>query len=668
VNVLPGLLGLSFAFWGWQVDLIAVGLALGVGIEARHFIALGLDLSRPTLHKVVRFTVLAVGMTAVAALVLGPGGIGSTLALLRWLPLAFAPLAFALGYCTAGQVDMRTLAGALSNPVPPRNRPPIDFGYGLVAVCLLSASSANQAAFSFYVCLCALAALTLWRARPRQIRLSRWIVTLGVAAAIGYPMSLGLQALQTTLMGAVTELFIGDGDGVDPYRRSTAIGEIGSLKVSDTIVLRVRSERGDVPTHLHRSVYDSYVQGNWLARKAPLRAVPPMESFQWRLSSAEGQNEVVIAGSTEGQRELIALPPGVAELTDLDADSLQRNRLGSTAVGRPAGSYAFRASWQQGKSSVGEPSPADLEIQSRDGKAMAAVAVKLDLEGKGPRQRIGIIREFFGTGFRYALHQPERERFNSPLSDFINEHRSGHCEYFATATTLLIRAAGIPARYVTGYSVQEWSALEDAFVVRRRHAHAWTIAWLEGRWVTVDTTPATWAQTEADQASVFEPVVDWLSWMLYRYGQWRASGVNQGTPTAWALVMTTTGVLALAWWGWRSRNRVRRRRTGSTPPARPLPQPLGCNSEFGQIQERLAAAGLGREPGETAKLWLQRITHAQIAGDLGLLSELDQLHQRLRFDPHGVSKTQRAQLRAGVAQWLAAFAREPPNRQGDTAH
>ena len=45
VNVLPGLLGLSFAFWGWQVDLIAVGLALGVGIEARHFIALGLDLS-----------------------------------------------------------------------------------------------------------------------------------------------------------------------------------------------------------------------------------------------------------------------------------------------------------------------------------------------------------------------------------------------------------------------------------------------------------------------------------------------------------------------------------------------------------------------------------------------------------------------------------------------
>jgi DNA-3-methyladenine glycosylase II len=63
---------------------------------------------------------------------------------------------------------------------------------------------------------------------------------------------------------------------------------------------------------------------------------------------------------------------------------------------------------------------------------------------------------------------------------------------------LLLRQAGIPARYVVGYSAQEFSALEKAFLVRNRHAHAWAVALVDGHWVTVDTTPATWAEQEAE--------------------------------------------------------------------------------------------------------------------------------------------------------------------------
>jgi transglutaminase-like putative cysteine protease len=76
-----------------------------------------------------------------------------------------------------------------------------------------------------------------------------------------------------------------------------------------------------------------------------------------------------------------------------------------------------------------------------------------------------------------------------PISDFVLNHRSAHCEYFASAAALMMRCAGIPARFVTGYYAHEREAGET--VVRGRDAHAWTEAWIEGTgWVTIDATPS----------------------------------------------------------------------------------------------------------------------------------------------------------------------------------
>ena len=72
--------------------------------------------------------------------------------------------------------------------------------------------------------------------------------------------------------------------------------------------------------------------------------------------------------------------------------------------------------------------------------------------------------------------------------------RAGHCEYFATATVLLLREAGIPARYATGFSVQDFSRMENRSVVRERHAHAWVLAFVNGAWRDLDTTPSNWGE------------------------------------------------------------------------------------------------------------------------------------------------------------------------------
>jgi len=77
------------------------------------------------------------------------------------------------------------------------------------------------------------------------------------------------------------------------------------------------------------------------------------------------------------------------------------------------------------------------------------------------------------------------------IDDFLFGTREGFCEHYAGAFVVLMRAAGIPARVVTGYQGGEVNPLGDYMLVRQRDAHAWTEVWLQGRgWVRVDPTVA----------------------------------------------------------------------------------------------------------------------------------------------------------------------------------
>jgi hypothetical protein len=78
----------------------------------------------------------------------------------------------------------------------------------------------------------------------------------------------------------------------------------------------------------------------------------------------------------------------------------------------------------------------------------------------------------------------------NPLREFLTSKREGHCEYFATATTLYLRSIGIAARVVVGYRGGVYNNLIDALEVRNEHAHAWTEYWIpEYGWYPLDTTP-----------------------------------------------------------------------------------------------------------------------------------------------------------------------------------
>jgi len=91
--------------------------------------------------------------------------------------------------------------------------------------------------------------------------------------------------------------------------------------------------------------------------------------------------------------------------------------------------------------------------------------------------------------FFYTLVPPELGR--NPVDEFLFETRRGFCEHYASAFVFLMRAAGVPARVVTGYQGGEINPLGDYLIVRQSEAHAWAEVWLTGQgWVRVDPTGA----------------------------------------------------------------------------------------------------------------------------------------------------------------------------------
>ena len=91
--------------------------------------------------------------------------------------------------------------------------------------------------------------------------------------------------------------------------------------------------------------------------------------------------------------------------------------------------------------------------------------------------------------FVYTLSPPALQ--NDPVDEFLFDTRSGFCESYAASFAVLMRAAGIPARIVTGYQGGELNPLGEYLIVRQRDAHAWTEVWMQGRgWVRIDPTGA----------------------------------------------------------------------------------------------------------------------------------------------------------------------------------
>jgi transglutaminase-like putative cysteine protease len=136
-----------------------------------------------------------------------------------------------------------------------------------------------------------------------------------------------------------------------------------------------------------------------------------------------------------------------------------------------------------------------------------ALARDLTAIAPTPYDRAAVIETYLRT-FSYDLDVPTPPSDRDVADYFLFELQEGYCDYFATAMVVMARAAGVPARYVTGYATGTYDYTQGRYVVVEANAHSWAEVYFPGYgWVEFEPTaglPAIERPTEGD-VETFEP-------------------------------------------------------------------------------------------------------------------------------------------------------------------
>ena len=239
------------------------------------------------------------------------------------------------------------------------------------------------------------------------------------------------------------------------------------------------------------------------------------------------------------------------------------------------------------------------------------------------------------------------------LSRFLLQSRSGHCRYFATATVLLLRELGMPARYAG--RLRGSRSRGGGCVVRERDAHAWCLVWnaRTRTWEDFDTTPGSWIAEEAKRAPAWQWLEDGWSWVRFQLrdcagGRPICASTSCGRSSRCCRCCCIKSSFGAGVDGGCGPKR-RARRRDSWP---------GLDSEFYLIERKLAARGGPRQPGEALSDWLARaLADPALAGLREPVRELLPLHYCHRFDPRGLSGAGRDSLARGARSCLETLSR-----------
>jgi hypothetical protein len=572
----------------------------------------------------------------------------------QWLPFCFFPMALAQSYGDRPSIPLSAFNWLLRRiPQSPLSRTSFNISYGYFALCLMAASASSRPNGFFYLGVSVLILLALGQVRPNRVSWPVWMTLAAVVLLCGRFSHQGLRYVQNSMESALGG-WIADllRSSTDPRECRTRIGYGGEIPLSGKIVWRLRVRPGDVPPSLLREgAYDSYRRGTWTAGTNEFAdVVVNLQGTARLLAPKRLFSKVEIAGYFPDGEHLLPLPHGTFEIEDFPG-LLHTNRLGVASAEAAQTLLDFRADYWTGPSMDAPPGPTDRFVPDDERPALIDVAARLGLDQMNERQKIRAVSRFFHDHFHYSLHSPGhigRNDRRSPLGQFLTNTRSGHCEYFATATVLLLRQAGVSARYITGYAVPEAARHGDTYLVRERHSHAWALVYHTdtSAWEQIDNTPSSWAEVAEASTPWWQGTSDFLSNLYFDFSKWRWSKNSFSRYTQWALAPL---ILYLVW---RILSTRRRQQTAAGATAGPS-EPVwpGLDSELYLIDRKLAGVRLSRQPNEPLNRWQQRLEEAFPASPS--LRGIFDMHRRLRFDPRGLASRDRETLRRQAGQWLA---------------
>ncbi len=268
-----------------------------------------------------------------------------------------------------------------------------------------------------------------------------------------------------------------------------------------------------------------------------------------------------------------------------------------------------------------------------------------------------ILMWFNREPFHYTL-QPQKLSDNG-IDDFLFSTRRGFCEHYAGSFVFMLRAAGIPARVITGYQGGEMNG--DYMIVRQSDAHAWAEAYINGQWKRYDPTAAVAIERVegglsaalGDEMQGFQqqlsklPFVKsailswdainykWQNWIIdfdtrTQNSIWKSLGLQK--PKGWHIAV----ILALACAAWAiliilPGSIFHRRKTDP------------CEKQWRRVQRKFATHGFHQGNYETPTSYIERLTHKWPEHG-NKLQELLQAYQQGRYSAAAVNAGTRNQF------------------------
>lgn len=690
----PFLLGLTLLFWGWQTQMIWLAVPMALLLEASRWIKFRIEFSVVDFNRVWDLCCVITGMAGLYCF-LNRETVGEIADLFRtstfgskyaatkqlssagmiffqWWPILLFLMAAAQAYGQRQIIPYSSFSlfarrNLKRQGLPQTDKPGVNFAFPYFGLCLFAASLPMRNPKFYFWIFIVLCVWALWAVRPRRFNALAWVVVVAACVSGGYIGQANLLTIAARVEGQFTtwmsKLLEGKREGSKEF--DTRIGEVADLKGSGAIVMRVTA-RNDVPRLLRSVTYNLYDRRRWdLADKVAYVSVPPAVGGEsWFLQeAAEASNSVQIATTLGRVPTVLPRPATTAIIDDLPVGEVTTNTLGSVRAFEGPPFVRYKIIYGATNTLDSEPTwireggrkTAERHVPETEQPTLIQVADEIGIRvGQPEREIVGRVYQFLTQEFEYSMNVPGHAQRNSKqktlLSYFLLDSRKGHCELFATAAAMLLREKGIATRYVLGWAVMEEGKGDHEYIVRDRHAHAWCQWWSieDGRWYDLDTTPEGWFELEQKNASWSEPFSDWWSNLMHSFRMWRYYG-DSGNLQNYLLSALAVLVAILAW-----RLLFRRRKAGVLSEEDSFWEfaKLGLDSEFYEIQQRIEALGLIRRDGESLLDWTTRIDgHDEVRPEL--LKEIVQLHYRYRFDPNGLSESDRGQLKRVVHEWLA---------------
>jgi protein-glutamine gamma-glutamyltransferase len=369
--------------------------------------------------------------------------------------------------------------------------------YFLIACCFILNQSLAMALLIFALLLLQLSCHYLGFAANgsrlplnNALKLSLWFVPLWLGLFLVFPRLSPLWQLPLSQQATT-----GLGDELNP-------GSIEQLVESDELAFRVEfsgSRPGPAELYWRARIYDQFDGRSWRmseraepARFDGLRAPPPSITG-YRLVAEPHQ-----------QRHLFSL--GIPLQVPGD---LRVNTQGLLSTRQP---LSQRSSFNLRSALLPLPSepglqyswiaPARITAKNRPAKTppslaqylalpdgnpeTRALAAKLASEAQTPQALVALIGRHLQQGYRYTLTPPPLT--GQQIDQFLFKSQAGFCSHYASATSFILRAAGVPSRIVGGYLGGEWRDNASYLQVRQRDAHAWVEYLQDGQWRRFDPT------------------------------------------------------------------------------------------------------------------------------------------------------------------------------------